>query len=262
MNTGFSSIHVPVKANKLLHNVLELINKDEEIAVIWEMTNTNAMKRIGYSDHGPVHFQIVANGALRMSRILSKHGVEFGIVRDYGLSVDHAEVVVVLASLFHDFGMMIDRNGHEEFSLLIASKVMDRILADLPIRERVVVEGEVLHAIINHRDNGKPTTVEAGIVRIADALDMTEGRSRIPFEKGEINIHSLSAYAINKVDILEGEETPIVIAITMNNSSGLFQIDELLKEKIKGSGIEQYCSVKATVEGDSEKKLITKFVLK
>ncbi len=61
-------IKVPVGNNKLLEQVLELVNSNEEISTMWEMTNTNAMQRMGWSDHGQVHFQIVANGALRICR--------------------------------------------------------------------------------------------------------------------------------------------------------------------------------------------------
>ena len=228
---------------------------------MWEMTNTNAIKRMGYSDHGVVHFQIVAEYALKMCRILERHGQVMGVVKEYGLTRDNAELIVVLASLFHDLGMTINRKGHEEYSLFIATKVIDEVLDFLPTRDRVIVRGETLHAIINHRDDGHPNTLEAGIVRVADALDMSMGRSRIPFEKGEVNIHSLSAYAINSVDLKEGKDVPIEINISMNNSSGIFQVDELLKEKLKHSGIEKYCQVTATVDGDSEKKLVTKFVV-
>jgi hypothetical protein len=186
-----------------------------------------------------------------------------GVVKDYGLTNNHAELVVVLASLFHDLGMTINRDGHEEYSLFIAFRVIDDVLDFLPVREKVIVRGETLHAIINHRDDGKPKTAEAAIVRIADALDMSGGRSRIPFEKGEVNIHSLSAYAIDSVEILEADSPAgINISIYMNNSSGLFQVDELLKEKIKGSGIEKMISVKAYVAGDTEKKLISEFIIK
>lgn len=255
-------IKIPVGENQLLKRVVDNVNQNEEIAALWEMTNMTAT-RLGWSDHGPVHFQIVANGALRICRILSKHGAEFGVVKDYGLTQQHAEVVVVLGSLFHDLGMSINRSGHEEYSLFVAMKILDDVLDFLPIRERVIVRGEVQHTMINHRDDGKPLTAEAGIVRIADALDMSEGRSRIPFEKGEVNIHSLSAYAIDSVEILEGRDSsPVDINVYMNNSSGLFQVDELLKEKIKGSGLEKYIQVRAYVVGETEKKLISDFVLK
>ena len=255
-------ISVPVGKNQILTAALEKVNASEEIYALWEMTNTNAMKRMGYSDHGVVHFRIVANGALRIQRILVKHGVEMGIVRDYGLTNNHSELVVVLGSIFHDLGMSINREGHEEFSLIVADRILNEVLDFLPARERVIVAGETQHTIINHRDDGKPLTVEAGIVRIADALDMSEGRSRLPFEQGEVNIHSLSAYAIDKVEITEGKEAPVLIDIYMNNSAGLYQVDELLKEKIKGSGLEKQFVVKAYVTAETEKKLISEFVVK
>ena len=89
--------------------------------------------------------------------------------------------------------------------------------------------------ITSHREYGKPLTLEAGIVRVADALDMEQGRSRIPFERGRVSIHSLSAAAIEDVVIEDGETRPIRIEILMNNSSGIFQVDEVLKAKLTGS---------------------------
>lgn len=239
------------------------INANEEISTMWEMTNTNAMSRMGYSDHGVIHFQIVSNIALKMCRMLIGAGVQMGVVKEYKLTNKHAELIVVLASLFHDLGMTVNREGHEEYSLVIAFRIIDDVLDFLPVREKVIVRGETMHAIINHRDDGHPKTIEAAIVRIADALDMSGGRSRIPFEKGKVNIHSLSAYAIDSIEILEGKAPEYInINIYMNNSSGLFQVDELLKEKIKDSGIEAMISVKAYVVGETEKKLISEFVVK
>ena len=109
--------------------------------------------------------------------------------------------------------------------------------------------------------DGQPLTLEAGVVRVADALDMAKGRSRIPFEAGVVNIHSLSATAIDSVRIAPGETKPIRIAIHMNNSAGIFQVDELLKEKLKGSGLEPHIEVEATLEGEAEKRLIQAFRL-
>ena len=119
----------------------------------------------------------------------------------------------------------------------------------------------MLHAIISHRSAGRPLTVEAGIIRVADALDMSEGRSRIPYKAGYVDIYSLSAAAIDKVSISEGTDRPIQINILMNNSAGLFQIDELLKQKLRGSGIEPYVKVRALV-GENEKRLLEEFELR
>ena len=96
----------------------------------------------------------------------------------------------------------------------------------------------------------------AGIVRVADALDMAKGRSRIPFEHGRVSIHSLSAAAIDSVQIGDGESAPIAIEIAMNNSSGVYQVDELLKAKLRGSGLEPYVEVVARIDTEAEKSLI------
>jgi metal-dependent HD superfamily phosphatase/phosphodiesterase len=253
------NIYVPVSGNELLEKALAKINDDVEVRTLWKIININAIDRLGMSDHGPVHVQIVANIAMRLIRILLKHGIEMSITRYYGLSEKYAELVVLLASLFHDLGMSINREGHEEFSLFLANSVLHHQLDFLSIEERTIVTSEVLHAIIAHRSGGKPNTVEAGIVRVADALDMSEGRSRIPYQTGNVDIYSVSAAAIDGVEIVEGEEKPIQINILMNNSAGLFQVDELLKRKLIGSGIEKYVKIRALIERRREKKLIKEF---
>ena len=253
------NIYVPVSGNELIEKALAKINDDIEVKTLWKIININAIDRLGMSDHGPVHVQIVANIALRLTRILLKHGIEMSISRYYGLSEKYAELVVLLASVFHDLGMSISREGHEEFSLFLANSILHHLLDFLPVEERTIVTSEVLHAIIAHRSGGKPNTVEAGIVRVADALDMSEGRSRIPYQTGNVDIYSVSAAAIDDVEIVEGEEKPIQINILMNNSAGLFQVDELLKRKLIGSGIEKHVKIRALIERRREKKLIKEF---
>ncbi len=215
-------IRVPARRNSLVEKALELINKDVEIKTLWRILNINAIDRLGMTDHGAVHFQIVANIALRLARILEKNKVTMSVTQNYDLSVDHAELIILLASLFHDLGMSISREGHEEFSLILANGILHRILDFLPVEERTIVTSETLHAIIAHRSGGEPYTIEAGIVRVADALDMSQGRSRIPYQAGKMDIHSVSAAAIDKVDILEGTDKPIQINIWMNNIAGIF----------------------------------------
>ena len=259
--TSNIDIHVPLNGNELLEKTLANVNQDLEIRTLWRVLNVNAIDRLGMSDHGPVHFQIVANIALRLARILVKKDVTMSIVKNYGLTNPYAELVVLLGSLFHDLGMSISREGHEEFSLMLANPILHRVLDFLPIDERTIVTSETLHAIISHRSGGRPYTVEAGIVRVADALDMSQGRSRIPYSAGYVDIYSLSAAAIDRVTISEGVDKPIHIDITMNNSAGLFQVDELLKQKLRGSGIEKYVKVRALM-GETEKRLLEEYELK
>lgn len=255
-------IHVPTNHNALLERTLAAINGNEEIVTLWNILNVNAIERLSMSDHGPVHFQIVANIALRLARILTKHNVEMSVVSDFKLTREHAEVIVVLTSILHDLGMSIHRMDHEAYSLFLANSLLRETLSFLPVNERTIVISETLHAIISHRSDGRPFTIEAGIVRIADALDMSSGRSRIPYEAGKVNIHSLSAYAVEGVEIVEGKDRPIQINISMSNSAGIFQVDELLKEKMEHSGVEQYFEIKAFIKGKSEKKLLKEFIIK
>ena len=122
-----------------------------------------------------------------------------------------------------------------------------------------MVAAEAMHAIIAHRRRGEPHTIEAGVVRVADALDMAEGRSRVPFESGRQNIHSLSAASIEKVTIEPGTERAIQVEIDMTNSAGIFQIDELLATKLRGSGLEPHVEVVARIEAEHEKRLLPIF---
>ena len=253
-------IRIPARHNPRLKQIVDRINGDEELYTLWQVMNVNAVQRLGMSDHGPVHFQIVANIALRLLRLLIEHDVQPSVSTDHHLPVEDAEVIVAMASLFHDLGMSIHRVDHELYSLFLASPKMKELLDDIyDVPTRTIIISEILHAIISHRADGRPLTLEAGIVRVADALDMAEGRSRIPFQAGMVNIHSVSASSIEKIKIEKGELKPVRIAILMSNSAGIFQIDELLKTKLEGSGLEPYVEVEATVEGETEKKLIHKF---
>jgi uncharacterized protein len=96
-------------------------------------------------------------------------------------------------------------------------------------------------------------------VRVADALDLAAGRSRVPFETRRPNIHSLSAAAIDEVTIEAGEDRPVRIEIAMNNSAGVFQVDELLATKMRGSGLEEHVEVVARIEAEHEKRLVPVF---
>ena len=256
-------VSVPARHNPKLQALLEEVASDEELYAIWHAQNVNAVTRLHMTDHGPVHIQIVANIALKLLRLLVGRDIIPNIVRDYEMTTEDAEVVVVMASLFHDVGMSIHRINHEEYSLIIADRKLPPLLATVysDPAERGIIQSEILHAIIAHRSDGQPLTLEAGIVRVADALDMTQGRSRLPFEQGSTSIHSISAMAIENVSILAGEEKPVRVEISMRGSAGAFQIDALLRKKLKGSGLEPYISIIATVDNNCENQLIRRIVL-
>jgi metal-dependent HD superfamily phosphatase/phosphodiesterase len=250
-------INVPVRGNRKLRRILERVNADDQLKGWWHVANVNAVGRMRINDHSWVHVQIVANIALKLLRQLTKHHVQPSVVTDYGYENDDAEVVVLLGALTHCVGMAIHRDGHEDFSLFLAEPKLRELLEGIyEDPDMTVIVSEVLQAITSHRDYGHPLTLEAGVVRVADALDMEQGRSRIPFARGSISIHSLSAAAIEDVAIKDGEERPILIEITMNNSSGIYQVDELLKAKLQGSGLEPYVEVVAHIDTEAEKRLV------
>src|SRR5688500_13752167 len=223
------------------------------------MQQVNADRR-DMSDHSWVHIQIVVNIALRLFRLLNRGGVEPAMVSQHGMRARDAEVVIAAACLFHDTGMAIHRTDHEQYSLFLAADRLPGLLEGIyDDPELSVVIAEALHAVIGHRRRGDPITVEAGVVRVADALDMAAGRSRVPFETGRPNIHVISAAAIDAVKIERGADKAVQIEIAMNNSSGLFQVDELLATKLRGSGIEEHLEVAARIEAEHEKRLVPVF---
>ena len=255
-------INVPVRGNRKLRALIERVNDDKQLKGWWHVANVNAVARMQINDHSWVHIQIVANIALKLLRQLTKHDVEPAVVRDYGYAREDAEVVVVCGALTHCVGMAVHRDGHEDFSLFLAEPKLRQMLAGLYEEpDLTVIVSEVLQTITSHRDYGKPLTLEAGIVRVADALDMAEGRSREPFERGSVSIHSLSAAAIESVAITDGEDRPIKIEIVMNNSSGIYQVDGLLKAKLRGSGLEPYVEVIAHIDTEAEKRLVPMYRL-
>jgi hypothetical protein len=251
------ALNVPSRHNEKLSQLLAEINQDLALQQLWKCANVNAVDRAGMSDHGEVHIQIAANAALKMLRLLDDAGVETGVVKDHGLTYEDAEVVVVLAACLHDVGMAVHRDSHEEYSLMLAAPKAQELLADIYDEPaRTIMVSEVLHAIIAHHWDTDCYTIEAGIIKVADALDLTHGRSRIPFEAGQTNIHSVSAMAIDNVALEKGETAPIRVVITMSNSAGIFQVDELLKRKLEHSTIAPYVQVVAQIEGETEKRLV------
>ena len=250
-------INVPVRRNEKLRRLIGRVNRDDQLKAWWHVANVNAVARLEINDHSWVHIQIVTNIALKLLRQLMKHGIEPAMVTDYGMTGADAEIVVALTALTHCVGMSVHREGHEDFSLFLAEPKLRELLAGMYTEpELTVVVSEVLQGIISHRADGEPLTLEAGILRVSDALDMEQGRSRIAFERGHVGIHSLSAAAIEEVEISDGEEKPIRISITMNNSSGIYQVDGLLKAKLVGSGLEPYVEVIAHIDTEDEKRLV------
>lgn len=255
-------LNVPVKQNEKLAAIVKRLDESVKLNTFWYCCNVNAINRLGINDHGPVHIRIVSNIALKILRMLMEKGIQPSVDKDHQMSKDDAEVIVVLAACFHDIGHIVHRIHHEPFSVSIALDMLPGMLEGIyQEREKAIMMAEVLHAIYAHDTDIPPMTVEAGVLKIADALDMEEGRARIPFKAGTATIHAVSALAIANVKLKPGEKKPVCIEIEMVNSAGIFQVDNLLKPKLKNSGIAEYFEIHVEIIGDGagEKKIVERY---
>jgi len=244
-----------------VNEILEIVTADPEITTLLTAQNVNAVTRKQYSDHGPKHIEIVRNHALHLYELLKAAGVEFNGALQQGLDEAFEPVILVLAATLHDIGHIVHRENHSYYSIPLAADIMDRLLGDLYSTETAVsVKSEVLHAILCHHTEEHPLTREAGIIRIADGLDMERGRSRIPYESGGRGINTLSSQAIESVRLLEGDDCPVLVEIEMVNAAGVYQVDTLLKAKLEHSLLEDQIRIVA-VNTKAEDMLVERIEL-
>jgi len=247
-------IHRHLSKSALLSAAYRLLESDAEVQELIKMANINAVGRLRYNDHGIVHARIVCGSALELFDILLRAGLkpttmEFGTARD----LDEARLVVLLASYLHDIGNSIHRDNHEMLGAILAKDVLNRLLPELlpDAGSRIyLLRQEIMHAIYATEMNTRALTMEAGVVTIADGTDMAEGRARIPYKLGKLDMHAVSALSIKKVEIREGDKEPAKIDVYMNDKAGLFQIEAVLKPKILTSGLGRYVGIYVNSDGE------------
>jgi len=234
-----------------VEQMFRLLETDLEIQNTLRMSNVMAVERLKYNDHGPVHSKIVAGSALEIFNLLLQE-VTPTTVANRVCSLEDAKVVVLCGAYLHDLGNSIHRLDHHFHSCVIANPILDRILKKIYPEDAALavrLKSEILHTIFSHEDEVDCLSVEAGAAKIADGTDMARGRTRIPYRTGKVDIHSLSALSITKVEIEKGERKPVQILVNMNNPAGVFQIEEVLEKKLKTSGIQDLVDVIAVEKG-------------
>ncbi len=253
-------INIPLQKNEKLAKIVAACEESAQLEAMLKASNVMLMDRLNFSDHGPTHARIASNLALRLLRMLHAAGVEPDLVKYHKKTQDDAEVVVFLGTMLHDLGNTVHREGHEDFSVTLATGLLPGFLGSVYSgADRAVMQGEILHCIASH-EKRKAVSIEAGCVKVGDALNMTEGRSWIPFKAGTVNIHSVSAQAVKSIELVQQTGgKPIKIMVHLSNSAGIFQVDNLLREKLASSSIEQYVQVIAEVSGEKEKKIIEEY---
>lgn len=245
-----------------LRDVLEFLDQDEEIQALLDAQNVNPVIRKGYNDHGAKHIEIVRQRALQLYELLKRADVSFNGAADQGLDEADESVIIAIAATIHDIGHIVHRDEHAYYSIPLAADVLDRILPHFYDTGDVIrMKGETLHAILCHHTEEDPLTTEAGVIRVADALDMERGRSRLPYERGSRGINTVSSQAIDRVTVKEGDETPVLVEIEMHNAAGVYQVDNLLKAKIRDSGLEDDIRIVALNPGGDGDNLVERIEL-
>lgn len=245
-----------------LNATLQLVSTDPEIRAYIEAQNVNPVVRKGYNDHGTTHVSIVRNRAVSLYELLKDAGVEFDTC-DHDLDEADEPVVVALGATLHDIGQIVHRDRHTYYSIPLAASLLDRVLPELgyDVESVVMLKGEILHAILVHHTEEEPLTREAGVVRVADALDMERGRSRVPYEKGGRGINTISSRAIRNVSLRRGPENPVIVEIEMTDAAGVYQIDELLKSKLAESKINEFVRIVAVKTQADDGELVERIEL-
>ena len=245
-----------------VNEVLAAVDEDEVITTYLDAQNVNPVERMQYNDHGTKHIEIVRHSALCLYELLKRGDVEFNGARQQGLDEADEPVIVALGAVLHDIGHVVHRESHPYYSIPLAADLLDRLLEQFyGPADAVRVKGEILHAILCHHTEETPLTLEAGIVRVADGLDMERGRSRVPYEQGGRGINTVSSQAIERVRLLEGDEKPVLIEIAMTNAAGVYQVDNLLRSKIEASGLDEHLRIVAANVNDQDDRIVDRLEL-
>ncbi len=251
-------IHSHLKEPKI-EKIFRLLENDVEVQNCLRMANVMAVDRLLYNDHGPVHSKTASGSALEIFNLLTKK-VKPTTVKNNVCTLEDAKVIVLCGAYLHDIGNIIHRVNHHIQGCVIANPILDRLLNIIYPEDpalSVRLKSEILHSIFSHDEEIECLSVEAGAAKVADGTDMAGGRARIPYKTGKVDIHSLSALSITKVEIEAGERKPVQILVSMTNPAGVFQIEEVLERKISTSGIQDLIEVIGLEKGIQIKRAET-----
>jgi metal-dependent HD superfamily phosphatase/phosphodiesterase len=227
---------VPARHNPRLQALADRINGDEELRQLWRSANVNAVDRLGLGDCGEVHVRIVANAALKLLRLLRDAGHQPAVVTVHRLTPDEAEVIVVLAAAVHELGLAVHTEPAvvARAGLVLADRKSHELLDGIyEARERAVVCAEALHAVVAQEANVDCLTLEAGVLKLADALDVTKGRARLSAEAGRRLGSANSAPVVDEVMIQRSKTPPVRVVLRLSRAQGLPAVEALLQSKLE-----------------------------
>jgi len=242
---------------------LKLLLANEEIQAAQEYANTVSIVRLGFNDHGPVHMRTVTYLSVHMLDLLKKAGIKTSLEADGCGDYEDSLIAVILASILHDLGMGMGRQNHELHSTIMAVPFIDSVLLQLyedDWHKKTMIRAVAMEAIAGHMGTISVSSLEAGIVQVADGCDMTKGRARIPISLLHAprvgHIHQYSANSIEEVNITAGKEKPIRVDVHMSSEVGLFQVEEVLLQKIANSTAKQHIELYAFVTDEEVRRYL------
>ena len=257
MNTSEVIQRENVRARELLNGesraleMYQYLTGSPKVQSYLRTANRMAVSRLGYTDHGPVHAEVATWNALKVFDILEDTFQPNVVAEGIG-DIDDARLIVLASTYLHDIGMVVHRNEHPQASINLAQPILEDKLMDIyndPGKATDILSF-ILHGIYAHDDDTQCLTLEAGITKLGDGADLTKGRTKVPFQKGKVDIHSVSALAIDNVILEAGKEKPLRITVGMDNPAGVFQVEAVLEKKISTSGLQDHIKVDVLVNGD------------
>jgi metal-dependent HD superfamily phosphatase/phosphodiesterase len=257
MNTSEDIQRENIRARELLNGesraleMYQYLTGSPKVQSYLRSANRMAVSRLGYTDHGPVHAEVATWNALKVFDILEQTFQPNVVAEGIG-DLDDARLIVLASTYLHDIGMVIHRNEHPQASINLARPILETKLMDIyndPAKATDILSF-ILHGIYAHDDDTQCLTLEAGITKLGDGADLTKGRTTVPFQKGKVDIHSVSAMAINNVILEKGTNKPLRITVAMDNPAGVFQVEAVLEKKISTSGLQDQVEIDVLVNGD------------
>ena len=257
MNTGEVIQRENIRARELLNGesraleMYQYLSGSPKVQSYLRTANRMAVSRLGYTDHGPVHAEVATWNALKVFDILEDTFQPNVVAEGIG-DIDDARLIVLASTYLHDIGMVVHRTEHPQASINLASPILESKLMDIyddPAKATDILSF-ILHGIYAHDDDTQCLTLEAGITKLGDGCDMTKGRTKVPFQKGKVDIHSVSAMAIDNVILERGMDKPLRITVAMDNPAGVFQVEAVLEKKISTSGLQDHIDIDVLVNGD------------
>ncbi len=238
---------VPARHNPRLLALADRINADDELRQFWRCANVNAVERLSLGDSGEVHIRIVANAGLKLLRLLRDGGLVPAVVAQHRLNADDAEVVVVLAAALHELGLAVQAETPSASGFALAA-VKGRELLDglYSVRERTIVLAEALHAIAALDPAARCLTLEAGVLRLADALDLTKGRVRLALDPER---PGNAAAQIDEVTIQRSHNPSVRVVIRLAQAEGVPDLAAFLDTRLRCCRLEGLVEIVARPAG-------------